>query len=122
IHPDCWCEGVSQRAAIVADAPRCPFEPKSAWGDDPTKAQKQGTSRLEPDAQTKLHLARLQSVGAGGLIRHHAPSLRAIDVHYRVGRLKVIQEVRELNDQRRPYPLRCTNLLGDRGVQVPRRE
>jgi len=34
---------------------------------------------LEPNAQTELHLARLQAVGVGRLIGDHSPGLRAVD-------------------------------------------
>src|SRR5258708_6264594 len=75
--------------------------------------------RLKSDAQAELHLACLESVGAGRLICYDSPGGRAVDVHGRVGRLKMIQEIRKLKHQSCADPLPDSNVLSDGRVQVP---
>ena len=74
---------------------------------------------LKPDAEAALHLARLESVGEGRLIRYDSPGGRAVDIHSRVSWLEVIQDVRKLKHQCGADPLPDSNVLGDGRVQVP---
>src|SRR5258708_30436764 len=96
--------------------------PPEPWAKAITPTATESIWVLEPNAQTELHLARLQAVGVGRLIVNHSPGLRAVDVHARVSWLEVIQDVRELDDQRGADPVRSANLFRKGCIHIPRWE
>src|SRR5258708_31074896 len=53
--------------------------PPEPWAKAITPTASESIWVLEPNAQTELHLARLQAVGVGRLIGDHSPGLRAVD-------------------------------------------
>src|SRR5215475_7262096 len=55
----------------------------------------------------------------GRLVGDDAPGLRAVDIQSRILGLKMVQDVRNLNDQGRPKPLCRAKVLGDRRVERP---
>src|SRR5262245_31840788 len=83
------------------------------------------------NAQTELHLAWIdrrytpsrasdtRQRAHGRLVGDDAPGLRAVDIQSRILGLKMVQDVRNLNDERRPKPLCRANFLGDRRVERP---
>src|SRR5262247_4794588 len=55
----------------------------------------------------------------GRLVGNDAPGLRAVDIQSRILGLKMVQDVSNLNDERRPKPLCRAKFLGDRRVERP---
>src|SRR5262245_19254686 len=55
----------------------------------------------------------------GRLVGDDAPGLLAVDIQSRILGLKMVQDVRNLNDERRPNPLCRAKFLGYRRVERP---
>lgn len=74
---------------------------------------------LETDTQAELKLARPWIVSVVG---NHTERGRAVDIHGRIRRLEVVQDVGELEHQRYSYLFSDLDLLRKAHLEVPGRE
>src|SRR5215472_17536029 len=80
---------------------------------------------LPVDAETELHLPRRIGQAAVGVIgSQHAEVSRIADIEVRIVELRVVQKVRELEDQSRADAsfLPESDVLGYGGIEVPGRQ
>ena len=76
-----------------------------------------GLRASEENSQAEFHLSR-----GIRLACDYAEAGRTIDIQRRIGRLKVVQHVDELEAQRRAHAFPDADVFIDRQVQVPGRE